>query len=213
MRKVIKILGVGLLVVGFGVLGMGLGRLDWEGGLVGEGRAGRDGRIDQMESVGVVAPSPCVPTFLDGGGPYYEANAPVRENIAPNPNGGEKLVVRGRIWDGNCRQGLGGVVLDVWQASEEGEYEENWYRGRVVTDEDGSFVFETVIPEGYGEGTAYRPPHIHFKVWSGGRLLVTSQMFFPDVEGRAGFDDAFIVDIEETSDGWEAWHDIVVGGV
>jgi protocatechuate 3,4-dioxygenase beta subunit len=164
-----------------------------------------DGPVDSLPG-----PEPCVPTFADGGGPYYKANVPFRDDIAPEAHAGEPLMVQGRIWNGDCSAPLAGVVLDVWQASEEGEYEAGWYRGRVTTGDDGSFSFSTVVPEGYGEGTGYRPPHIHFKVWGGNRLLITSQMFFSEAAGRPGFDEAYIMQVEKQGEGWEAWHDIVV---
>lgn len=136
---------------------------------------------------------PCVPAFVDGGGPYYEADAPFRERIAPEESSGETLIVQGFILASDCTTPLAGAILDVWQANETGSYEDEWYRGQIVTDEHGYYRFETVIPKGYGEGTGYRPPHIHFKVWNEQTELITSQMFFPEVAGTPGFKDEYIM--------------------
>lgn len=158
--------------------------------------------------------NPCTPTFLDGGGPYYIADVPFRERIAPEENNGEELIVSGKIFQDDCETPLASVVLDVWQANESGNYEDEWYRGHVKTDEEGNYSFTTVIPKGYGVGTGYRPPHIHFKVWDDEKLLVTSQMFFPDAKGKQGFDEAYIIGIEEIKDDEEViyhgYHDIYV---
>ncbi|MCA9380753.1 hypothetical protein KC678_00620 [Candidatus Dojkabacteria bacterium] len=157
-----------------------------------------------------IASSECLPTFRDGGGPYYLPNSPFQTKIVPDGNNGEKLIVGGYILDTSCSDPLANSVLDIWQASEEGEYEDEYYRGRIKTDKNGYFKFETVVPLGYGEGTAYRPPHIHFKVWLDGKELVTSQMFFDDVKGREGFNDEFIMQIEEKNGVIYASHNIIV---
>ncbi len=67
----------------------------------------------------------------------------------------------------------------------------------MVTNEEGKYTIATMIPKGYGEGTGYRPPHIHFKVFIDNREIITSQMFFPEAKGKRGFDDAYIMDLRE----------------
>lgn len=138
----------------------------------------------------------CKPTFADGGGPYYKPNSPARFKISPEINNGEKLIVSGKILRNDCKTIVSNAVLDIWQANESGSYEDEFYRGSVRTDNQGNYTFETVIPKGYGEGTGYRPPHIHFKVFEGDREIITSQMFFPQVKGTPGFDDAYIMKLE-----------------
>ncbi|MCA9387226.1 hypothetical protein KC669_04295 [Candidatus Dojkabacteria bacterium] len=157
-----------------------------------------------------ISESECLPTFRDGGGPYYLANAPFQTKIVPDENNGQKMIVQGYILDTSCSDPLANVVLDIWQANEEGEYEESYYRGQVKTDDNGYYEFETVAPKGYGEGTGYRPPHIHFKVHLNNHELVTSQMFFDDVRGRQGFNDEFIMQITEEDGIIFASHNIIV---
>ena len=156
----------------------------------------------------------CEPTFVDGGGPYYKANSPFREKIVPDQNNGQKLIVGGKILRNDCKTIVANAVLDIWQADEAGEYREEWYRGQVKSDNNGDFSFESVVPKGYGEGTGYRPPHIHFKVFIEGKEIITSQMFFPDVKGREGFNDSYIIKLEEKNeDGsniFKAFHNIVL---
>lgn len=152
----------------------------------------------------------CKPTFRDGGGPYYVLNSPFREKIVPEENSGDKLTVRGRILQNDCKTPVANAVLDVWQANESGNYEDDWYRGQIRTN-NGEYKFETVIPKGYGEGSGFRPPHIHFKVWQDNKELVTSQMFFPESKGKEGFEDEYIMDVKTLPDGsYEGIHDIIV---
>jgi protocatechuate 3,4-dioxygenase beta subunit len=136
-----------------------------------------------------------VPAFRDGGGPYYLPDQPFRENIAPESASGKKLVVTGKLYANGCEEIISDAVIDIWQASEEGEYENEYYRGQIVTDKNGEYKFETIVPLGYGEGTAYRPPHIHFKVRIDDKEVITSQMFFEDTRDKPGFDNAYIIDL------------------
>jgi protocatechuate 3,4-dioxygenase beta subunit len=143
--------------------------------------------------------SDCVPTFLDGGGPYYQPNAPFRSVLAPSDHNGEELIVSGRVLESDCKTPLSNVVLDIWQANETGNYDDEWYRGQVRTDENGNYTFTSVVPRGYGQGTGYRPPHIHFKVWRDGQLLITSQMFLPESRAQ-GIEEPYIMEVESNEE-------------
>lgn len=147
------------------------------------------------EEIPGTAEPDCVPTFVDGGGPYYQPNAPIRSKLAPDSHVGEILRVSGRVLAADCVTPLQNVIVDIWQANESGNYDDVWYRGQVQTDADGTYEFETVVPKGYGAGTAYRPPHIHFKIWQAGRELITSQMFLPASRAQ-GIAEAYIMKIE-----------------
>jgi len=56
--------------------------------------------------------------------------------------------------------------------------------------------------------------HIHFKVFVEGKEIITSQMFFPEVRGQEGFDEAYIMKlIAREANGekmHEGHHDIVL---
>lgn len=158
--------------------------------------------------------TPCIPTFADGGGPHYIDDVPSRSVLAPAENNGQRLVVRGRVLRRDCKTPVTNAILNIWHADENGEYQNAWYRGKVGSKNDGSYTFETVIPKGYGQGTAFRPPHIHFKVFIDNHQIITSQMFFPDVKGRDGFNDGYIMNVEEKSEWGDktlyANHDIIL---
>jgi protocatechuate 3,4-dioxygenase beta subunit len=152
----------------------------------------------------------CVPAFADGGGPYYLANQPFRENIAEGSKTGQKLIIEGRILNNNCTKKVPNIVVDIWQASNEGEYEDEYYRGQIISNDNGEYRFETIMPKGYGEGTGYRPPHIHFKLFENNTEIITSQMFFDDTRGLEGFNDAYIIDVEEREGVLYGNYDIVM---
>jgi hydroxyquinol 1,2-dioxygenase len=91
------------------------------------------------------------------------------------------LVVTGtvRSLDGTP---IGGAVLDVWQADEEGAYEaqlqveEARLRAKYTTREDGTYCIHTIAPKGYSipmdgpvgdlirqtDISHFRPAHVHF---------------------------------------------------
>ena len=78
-----------------------------------------------------------------------------------------------------------GVTIEIWQTDSKGRYKHPHdtspgerdpyfqYWGKAVTKEDGSFYFNTIVPGEY----APRPAHIHFKVWVGGKEILTSQIY------------------------------------
>jgi protocatechuate 3,4-dioxygenase beta subunit len=159
-------------------------------------------------------PEICQSTFPDGDGPYYYPNTPYRKKFVPNKNNGEKLIVSGRLFKSDCKTVIPNATLDIWQADENGNYQKDWYRGKIKTDAQGKYRFETVMPKGYGKGTGYRPAHIHFKIEINNQVLVTSEMFFPVVKGQAGFDDAYIMKLEKKNEWGKTvtygYHDIIL---
>ena len=106
---------------------------------------------------------------------------------------GERIVVRGRVLDEDGR-GVGGTLLEVWQANAGGRYRHavDQYLapldpnfggcGRTITDEDGCYEFRTVKPGPYPWPNGindWRPSHIHFSLFGHGfaQRLIT-QMYF-----------------------------------
>jgi protocatechuate 3,4-dioxygenase beta subunit len=107
---------------------------------------------------------------------------------------GERIVVRGRLLDGDGRP-IRRSLVEVWQANSAGRYRHDRDRspmpldpnfsgaGRTVTDDDGNWEFTTIKPAAYPWGNhhnAWRPAHIHFSVFGPAfttRLI--TQMYFP----------------------------------
>lgn len=133
-------------------------------------------------------------------GPFWRARSPrcaPGESIARDARGGEALAVAGRVVDPGGKP-MGGVLVDVWQASPVGLYEnqdpeqpDRNLRGLFETDAEGRFHFRTVRPAGYPVPTdgpcgellraqdrhPWRPAHIHFMLSKEGWRTLVTQVF------------------------------------
>lgn len=101
--------------------------------------------------------------------------------------GGEIFTLRGTILDRDG-QPRAGHRIEIWQCDMDGNYmhpgdhrSANFDQafqgfGHDTTDETGSYVFRTIKPTIYPG----RAPHIHVKVFDGGRELLTTQFYIKD---------------------------------
>ena len=94
------------------------------------------------------------------------------DHLAEQAVSGERIVIQGRLFDGNGK-GVNDGVIEVWQANAYGRYAspedpqnkpvEPGFRGfgRVLTGADGGFRFTTVKPGRVpGPGGALQAPHL-----------------------------------------------------
>jgi len=141
------------------------------------------------------------PEAADMRGPVFGAGdiGPMDGDLIRNaarPGGtalGPRIVVHGAVLD-EAGRGVPGALLEIWQANAGGRYRHarDGYlapldpdfagAGRVLTDADGAYRFDTIMPGAYpfpNGPNAWRPAHIHFSVfgWSFAQRLVT-QMYF-----------------------------------
>jgi len=139
-------------------------------------------------------------------GPFWRVSAPECELGASIARGEEASVSGQTLWvNGQVRndQGiaLAGAVVDVWQASPVGLYENQDerqpdmnLRGQFRTDDQGRFNFCSVRPAGYpvpvdgpcgdllrGQNRhPFRPAHLHFMVSHPGYEVLVTQVFADD---------------------------------
>ena len=115
-------------------------------------------------------------------GPYYKANPPQNAALRTAGVAGTPLTLTGYVVSKSC-QPIPGERLDFWQADGNGNYDNSGYtlRGWQLTDANGAYRLETVIPGLYPG----RTEHIHFKVTVNGQTY-TSQLFFPGVSQNEG---------------------------
>jgi protocatechuate 3,4-dioxygenase beta subunit len=145
-------------------------------------------------------------------GPFHVEGAPLLPVGASivGDNGGERVLLRGRVLDTAGRP-LAGAMLDFWQTDADGQYSQATphkpafnLRCRMQADAQGRYALQTVRPHFYsvpydgpvgdllraGARHALRPAHFHVLVTAPGhRRLVTE--IFPDddpyIDGDAVF--------------------------
>lgn len=127
-------------------------------------------------------------------GPYFRIGLQWLhcENLAPDGVGGERVVVQGRVLDGDGVP-VPDAVLEIWQANSYGKYAhpedqqdkpfDPGFRGygRVPVNQDGVFRFTTIKPGPVpGPEGREQAPHLVISVFMRGLLkrLVT-RMYFP----------------------------------
>jgi hydroxyquinol 1,2-dioxygenase len=136
-------------------------------------------------------------------GPFHVADVPelpMGANICLDRKG-EDMVISGRILD-TTGQPIDNVVIDVWQANDEGYYDVQQkgiqpdfnLRGVFRTGTDGAYWFRAVKPKFYpipDDGPVgkllgalgrhpYRPAHLHFIIKATGFEPLTTHIFAPD---------------------------------
>jgi protocatechuate 3,4-dioxygenase beta subunit len=107
---------------------------------------------------------------------------------------GERIVVTGRVLDGNGAA-VPNTLVEIWQANSAGRYphrrdnhdapiDPNFHgAGRTMTDAHGRYRFITIKPGEYpwrNHYNAWRPAHIHFSLFGPSFLTrLITQMYFP----------------------------------
>ncbi|MBA2384473.1 MAG: hypothetical protein H0V68_07410, partial [Actinobacteria bacterium] len=115
-------------------------------------------------------------------GPYFKPRSPLRRSIVPAGAGGTRLTLSGRVLTTSGRP-VAKALIDFWQASASGVYDNGGhrFRGHQLTDGDGRYTLFTVVPGLYPGRTR----HIHVKVQAPRKPVLTTQLFFPNVPGNA----------------------------
>jgi catechol 1,2-dioxygenase len=135
-------------------------------------------------------------------GPLYVAGAPVAQGFARLDDGSDKaghtLVMHGTVYAANGKP-LPNATVEVWHANTKGFYshfdptgEQQPFNMRrtIVTDAQGRYKFQSIVPVGYGcppDGPTQallnqlgrhgnRPAHIHFFVSAEGHRKLTTQI-------------------------------------
>jgi len=152
----------------------------------------------------------CPTTTLDfyGEGPFYTENPPTIENniLAKSDEAGQRMIISGRVFNLDCTEFIPDTIIDVWHANDAGDYDNQGFnlRGITLSNTQGFYMFETILPGKYLNGNTFRPSHIHFKIKPPGFDLITTQLYF---EG----DTSIATDpaASNTSDTFDATHRII----
>ncbi|MDM0106605.1 catechol 1,2-dioxygenase [Variovorax sp. J22R24] len=135
-------------------------------------------------------------------GPLYVEGAPVEQGFARLDDGSDKqghpLIMHGTVYGADGKP-LPGAKVEVWHANTKGFYshfdptgEQQPFNMRrtIMTDAQGRYKFQSIVPVGYGcppDGPTQgllnqlgrhgnRPAHIHFFVTSDGHRKLTTQI-------------------------------------
>jgi protocatechuate 3,4-dioxygenase beta subunit len=117
-------------------------------------------------------------------GPYFLEGDKVRRDIREG-RPGVLLNLRTTVVDVSTCKPLKGAAVDIWQCDAGGVYSgtsvqstegATFLRGIQKTDKNGLAVFKTLYPGWYRGRTV----HIHVRVFVGGDVVHTGQLFFPD---------------------------------
>ena len=115
------------------------------------------------------------------------------DDVAPPPVAGDRVVIRGRVIDGDGKP-VDDAVIETWQANSHGKYAhpedtrekllEPEFKGfgRLLSDRQGAFMLKTIKPGRVpGPGGTLQAPHLVVVVFMRGLLkhLVT-RVYFPD---------------------------------
>jgi len=116
--------------------------------------------------------TPAVPADLT-----YKKGAPVRTTLAEPGMSGTPLTLSGTVSGVTCGR-IKGATVDVWQADAQGVYDRTGFRlrGRQLTDAEGRFHIETIVPG----NAAGRARHIGLHVNVPGKADFWTEIFFPD---------------------------------
>ncbi len=114
-------------------------------------------------------------------GPFFRAGSPGRADLVEPGSKARLVELTGFVLTRGCNP-VARAVVDMWHADERGAYDNKGYRyrGRTYTDEKGRYRFRTIVPALYPGRTR----HYHVNVAAGGKLLLTTQLYFPDEPGN-----------------------------
>lgn len=161
-------------------------------------------------------------------GPFHIDGSPPAEFGHDMSDGipGTPLFVTGSVTDADGNP-LPGVVLDVWQADADGNYEsqlaeidEARLRAKYATREDGTYCVRTIAPRGYSipmdgpvgelihqtDISHFRPAHVHFMIDHPGHRRLITHLFqdgaeYLDSDVVFGTKDALVVPFVEHAAG------------
>jgi protocatechuate 3,4-dioxygenase beta subunit len=146
------------------------------GGVVAAVRLNAQRGLDQF----VIPTAPCTeadltPAVPDASG--FKPGSPARTSIVEPGIQATKIVVTGGVIGIKCGK-VKGAKVDFWQADPAGVYDMNGFRfrGHQLTDADGRYRLETVMPGAVGNSA----PRLGARVTPPGQPTLTTLLFFPD---------------------------------
>jgi len=116
-------------------------------------------------------------------GPFYRPNSPLRNNLVIKGEPGTPVELSGTIKHDDCTTPYKKAKVELWHCSSAGVYDnttdEYRYRGTVLTDDEGHYSFNTILPVPYQASADYwRPAHFHLMITAEGYQPFVTQLYF-----------------------------------
>ncbi len=149
------------------------------GALLGDDAGAGDG--PRAVAAGLVA---CVLSPEMTAGPFALDGDKLRRDVREG-KAGVPLTLRTTVIDVSTCKPISGAMVDIWHCdaggtysgfSQEGTVGRTFLRGIQKTDRNGLALFKTIYPGWYPGRTV----HIHVRVYLGGNIVHTGQVFFPE---------------------------------
>ena len=146
-------------------------------------------------------------------GPYYRPNSPVRNNLVIKGQPGNLLELSGTIRNSDCSTPYKKAKVELWHCDSNGVYDNTsdkyLYRGTTFTDENGKYLFKTILPVPYDAGGGHiRPAHFHLMVSAEGYQPLVTQLYFSgdihiakDPSAASSTSKSRILNLQNLSDG------------
>ena len=143
-------------------------------------------------------------------GPYFKPRSPLRTDLVAAGTREKIVTLEGHVLTRSCRP-VGGALLDLWHADENGDYDDSGfrYRAHLLSDASGLYRFRTILPGLYPGRTR----HYHMKVQAPQRPILTTQLYFPREAMNAAdgfFSDALLMRFDESASGATARFDFIL---
>jgi len=140
----------------------------------------------------------------------FRPGSPARTTLADAGTPGKKLVLTGFVIGLRCGV-IKGATVDVWQADAKGVFDPAGFRlrGHQVTDAEGKYHVETIVPGPSGG----RARHLGIRVQPPGKPALTTVLYFSDDPGNAkdpAVKPELIMKVTDGKDGATATMDIVL---
>jgi protocatechuate 3,4-dioxygenase beta subunit len=127
-------------------------------------------------------------------GPFFKPSSPLRRSFLENDSPENRLIVTGLVLSPECRP-VANALVDFWHADELGEYDNKGfhYRGHQLTDAQGRWRLETILPAEYPG----RARHIHVNVRAPGKRILTTQLYFPGDRRDGLYRDSLVIKVDK----------------
>ena len=128
-------------------------------------------------------------TTSDIEGPFYIPNSPNISILTPPEINSNLLFITGTVYANDCITPIPLATIDIWHANQgefdtatnsyiNSSYEDQLYRAKIYTDNNGNYAYQTILPGKYLNGNSYRPSHIHYKSSYLEKNELTTQLYF-----------------------------------